>query len=211
MKKFLLLTTLLCGWMGSAMAADGENYVTVKKANASAGNVTVELEMFNPTLEAVAFQCDVKAPEGVTFTMDDVVVAVADRKVDHVEAHNVLDDGKTLRIVCYSMTNASFSGTEGTVATFTMPLTETTIFAVDNIVIADKASLSDKSSGQTGEITIGSAVVGDLNGDGKVNAADLSLLIKYISTKDLQGDLNGDGKVNASDLSTMLAKISTKN
>lgn len=208
MKKFLLLTTLLCGWMGSAMAA-GENTITVKDATAAAGNVTVELEMINPTLEAVAFQCDVKAPEGVAFSMDDVVVAVADRKVDHIEAHNVLDDGKTLRIVCYSMTNASFSGTEGTVATFTMPLTKTTIFTVDNIVIADKASLSDKSNGQTGEITIGEASSGDLNGDTKVNASDLSLLIKYVSTLDLRGDINGDGKVNAADISLMLKLITS--
>lgn len=208
MKKFLLLTTLLCGWMGSAMAA-GENTITVKDATAAAGNVTVELEMINPTLEAVAFQCDVKAPEGVTFAMDDVVVAVAERKFDHIEAHNVLDDGKTLRIVCYSMTNASFSGTEGTVATFTMPLTKTTIFTVDNIVIADKASLSDKSNGQTGEITIGEASSGDLNGDTKVNASDLSLLIKYVSTLDLRGDINGDGKVNAADISLMLKLITS--
>lgn len=210
MKKFLLLTTLLCGWMGSAMAA-GENTITVKDATAAAGNVTVELEMINPTLEAVAFQCDVKAPEGVTFTMDDVVVAVAaDRKVDHEKAYNVLDGGKTLRIVCYSMTNSPFNGKEGTVATFTMPLTKTTIFTVDNIVIADKASLSAKDNGQTGEITIGKAGSADLNNDGKIDSVDLGLIIKYVIDKDLTGDISGDGKVDSSDIGLMVKSIIEK-
>lgn len=214
MKKFLLLTTLLCGWMGSAMAADGENYVTVKKANASAGNVTVELEMFNPTLEAVAFQCDVKAPEGVTFTMDDVVVEVAaDRKVDHTKAYNVLDDGKTLRIVCYSMSNSAFEGKEGTVATFTMPLTSSVTFTVDNVVIADKASLSDKSNGHTGEITIGgSGKYGDVNGNNVVDDVDLALVINYILGRPIpyeksDVDINGNNVVDDVDLSEIINVI----
>jgi len=52
---------------------------------------------------------------------------------------------------------------------------------------------------------------GDLNGDGVVNAADLSILLsnwnKTGSTA-AQGDLNGDGVVNAADLSILLSKWS---
>ena len=54
---------------------------------------------------------------------------------------------------------------------------------------------------------------GDVNGDGKVNTADVSLLAKYVkahgegvSIVPGSGDVNGDGKVNTADVS-LLAKF----
>ena len=47
-------------------------------------------------------------------------------------------------------------------------------------------------------------VVGDLNGDGKVDGADLGLLLSQWGVAG-NGDLNGDGTVNGADLGLMLA------
>jgi hypothetical protein len=50
--------------------------------------------------------------------------------------------------------------------------------------------------------------LGDLNGDGTVNATDLSILLSNwgkTSATAAQGDLNGDGTVNATDLSILLS------
>ena len=54
---------------------------------------------------------------------------------------------------------------------------------------------------------------GDVNGDGKVNTADVSLLAKYVKAHGQgvtivpgSGDVNGDGKVNTADVS-LLAKF----
>lgn len=44
----------------------------------------------------------------------------------------------------------------------------------------------------------------DLNGDGKVDIQDLSLLLTYRKNKDLRGDLNNDGKVNMTDVSILV-------
>ena len=49
----------------------------------------------------------------------------------------------------------------------------------------------------------GGPVTGDMNSDGVVNAADLSILLGAWGTPG-PGDLTGDGLVNAADLSVLL-------
>ena len=51
------------------------------------------------------------------------------------------------------------------------------------------------------------AIIGDLNGDSVVNAADLSILLSNWGTAG-PGDLDGSGTVNASDLSILLSNWS---
>jgi hypothetical protein len=56
-------------------------------------------------------------------------------------------------------------------------------------------------------------LMGDVNGDGKINSVDLSLLIGKILGKedarfiDAAGDLSGDGKFNSVDLSLLIKLI----
>jgi hypothetical protein len=47
--------------------------------------------------------------------------------------------------------------------------------------------------------------IGDVNGDGKVNIADLSYILSKWNTADTIADLNKDGKVNINDLSILLS------
>ena len=51
---------------------------------------------------------------------------------------------------------------------------------------------------------------GDVNRDGVINAADLSLLLSSYGTKDINCDINMDGAVNAGDLSILLANYGAK-
>jgi hypothetical protein len=48
-------------------------------------------------------------------------------------------------------------------------------------------------------------IPGDLNGDGVVDAADLSILLAAWGTSDPVADINGDGTVDGADLTTLLA------
>jgi hypothetical protein len=44
----------------------------------------------------------------------------------------------------------------------------------------------------------------DLNGDGKVNLVDFSILLSFWGTSEENPDINGDGIVNLADVSIML-------
>lgn len=57
--------------------------------------------------------------------------------------------------------------------------------------------------GHVGSITVTAAVVGDLNGDGAVNASDLAVILSAWNTPG-PGDLNGDGIVGGADLASLL-------
>ncbi len=52
-----------------------------------------------------------------------------------------------------------------------------------------------------------SGVPGDLNGDGKVSLADVSVLIANWGSKNMDADLNGDGAADLKDLSILMTHI----
>ena len=54
------------------------------------------------------------------------------------------------------------------------------------------------------------SLIGDLNHDGLVNGADLSMLLGSWSTSDAESDLDGSGLVDGADLSRLLANWSTE-
>lgn len=53
-------------------------------------------------------------------------------------------------------------------------------------------------------MTLTECALGDLNGDGIVNAVDLSILLGAWGSDDLVADINGDGVVNSTDLALLL-------
>ena len=115
-----------------------------------------------------------------------------------------------------------FSMTEGTVAelTFTVKADAATGasagFTLEKVAVCDKTFVNDAVKVQTGaapKVTVGSAVVlGDVNGDGKVNNVDAALVYAYHNkkltlTEDqlAAADVNGDGKVNNVDAALIYA------
>ena len=67
----------------------------------------------------------------------------------------------------------------------------------------DANGIYSDSDRVTLEVRIGPALVGDLNGDGIINGADLGVLLGQWGTLG-SGDLNGDGIVNGADLGMLL-------
>ena len=71
----------------------------------------------------------------------------------------------------------------------------------------------------TATLTIGTAgsTRGDVNGDGKVNIADVTALINYLLTSDTTGinisaaDCNQNGTVNISDVTSLINYLLTNN
>ena len=76
--------------------------------------------------------------------------------------------------------------------------------------IKDKSEHTLDEEGKCTECRFGRVMLGDLNGDGKISAIDLTLMRKYIAGYKVDmieaaADLNGDGGITAVDL-TMLRK-----
>lgn len=74
----------------------------------------------------------------------------------------------------------------------------------------DNADNKTTSAGVSVTVSGGSATKqGDLNGDGRVNITDLSILLtnwNRATPTPAQGDVNGDGRVNITDLSILLTR-----
>ncbi|MFZ9915444.1 MAG: dockerin type I domain-containing protein [Phycisphaerales bacterium] len=66
-----------------------------------------------------------------------------------------------------------------------------------------RISTEGAANDSAGTLFTSCARLGDLNGDGSVNAADLSVLLGGWGTSG-PTDLNGDGTTNAADLSILL-------
>jgi len=67
-----------------------------------------------------------------------------------------------------------------------------------------RSVVSQAISFYIGNKNVGKSFLADLNGDGKVNLADFSILLFYWGTSTSFADLNGDGKVDLQDLSILL-------
>ena len=113
-----------------------------------------------------------------------------------------------------------FSMTEGAVAelTFTVKADAETGtsagFSLEKVAVCDKTFVNDAVKVQTGEapeVTVGTAaVLGDVNGDGKIDNLDANLVYRYFNGKvtltDEQlaaADVNGDGEVDNLDANTI--------
>lgn len=96
------------------------------------------------------------------------------------------------------------SGPAGTSTWTATAGTQTIAAKVDDVNrIAESDELNNTSSRQ---LTVSQTVTGDVNGDGRVNAIDLSLVLSKDGTNDPRADLNRDGVVGAADMAILLSK-----
>jgi hypothetical protein len=98
---------------------------------------TIELAITN-NLPFTGFQLDVLLPAGFSY-IEESIMLDPDRKTDHEIVASVIADG-VLRIMSYSMSNATFLGTEGTIATFDLmmsPAPGMYTLVIDNAIIGN--------------------------------------------------------------------------
>ena len=78
-------------------------------------------------------------------------------------------------------------------------------FTINNIVVENEDI--DLRQSDRNEVRLIRLICGDLNGDGKIDSGDLSMLLgSYLKLgENILADLNGDGQVNSCDLLILLA------
>lgn len=115
-----MMTALLLTFTGSAVADN----LTVSDVEIKAGEtVDVAIGLNNPNKKYAAFQFDLVLPEGVSIAKNSKDKLIASLNAERMDDHtlNVSDMGSnTYRFLSFSMTNAEFYGTSGTLVNVTL-------------------------------------------------------------------------------------------
>jgi len=174
----------------------------------------IDVLLNNPGDAFTSFQFDIKLPEGISVVSDEdgYFISVGSRTTSRkhtIEADGLSNGG--VRVLCYSGKNDTFSGEEGAVAVITVKASEEITegeyqFKMTNIVLSRPDVSEFVPENFTGTITVEKGfVLGDVNGDGKVNINDYIGVANHILGNSPAGfneaaaDTNGDGKININD------------
>ena len=200
-----------------------DNVVFFENAEAFTGKpLTLSLKM-NNTKEITGIQCDIYLPEGMTFAKDEDGYYMAELSTERTTTAKtnifdaVLQSDGALRILASSTKSAAFSGNSGEVATIVINVSENMAdgdypIVIKSIELSDKSGNNYSVSRVKSTVTVASYQLGDVNADGKVNVADITVIANHILNLpnttfiEAAADLNVDGKVNVADI-TCLANL----
>lgn len=200
------------------------NSIKLDNIKTRAGKQEVVSVYLNNVAEITGLQFDVFLPDGVTFAIDDdgyeLIELVTERTTvrKHTFENTVQSDG-SMRILCYSNSNAIFSGNNGAVLSMTLNVAEE--MAEGDYVVDIKNIVLTESGGTTkyeipiisSYIAVESHIMGDINGDGSIDVADISGLVSIILGTDAQAvnvkaaDINNDGSIDVADISGIVSVI----
>lgn len=100
MKKKILIMSALLSLVLSASAED-----------------MMSIGLDNPDSEFTAFQFDLTLPEGLSFVLDKENAPICERGLRLDTSHqlqaNVLNENRTIRVICFSLSTPPFVGTSG--------------------------------------------------------------------------------------------------
>ena len=192
------------------------NTIYLERIEASAGSqVTLSVKMKN-NVEVQGYQFDLYLPDGVTVATDEDGFNLIElsterttaRKTDYFNS-TVQADG-SIRVLCGSSKGYVFEGNDGEVATITLNISED-MEEGDYPIILKEVNLTDKNSTLyttaylKSTLSIINFILGDVNGNKKVEVADFIATANYILGNPPQvfifkaGDLNNNKNIEVSD------------
>lgn len=140
------------------------------------------------------WNADLVLPEGVTIAKDnfgDPLVSLSTIRTStqrHQVSTTTLPSG-TVRILCGSQTNKTFSGIDGEVVTITLDVAATVTPGICPITLKTETIAEPTGVGYNVPLVISLLTIGgedpsrfDHNGDGKVDIADVTMIVDYIKT-----------------------------
>ena len=188
------------------------NYLSGKTVNPYSGaSERVSVEMTNEQA-ITAFQCDIYLPDGISVaTIDgEYDINLSSRAKSSHSLSCVEQSDGSIRLLCYSMSLATFSGNEGELFDINFNISKEIEgnyqVLIDNIVLTDKAQNGYKSSAAIIDFNVKAYVPADVNNDGSINVTDVVATASYILGLDTKkfifeaADMNKDGVINVTDI-----------
>lgn len=214
--KKLFIMGLVLAFAGITQA---NNTLMVQDVEVVSGeSVLLSIELENETTNLMGWQCDISLPEGLTLELKANGKPFAKlgerfKETEHAISSSKLANGD-YRFIATSMEGESIPGTSGTLFSVTL-IADASLASgskltgiVKNIEFntQDNQKITFDNVSFTIYIVNTVAKVGDVNGDGVVNAADIVEVVNYIMGHPTNkfdaaaADANGDGVVNAADI-----------
>ena len=190
----------------------------------SGSTANFAINLINKATDLTAYQFDLILPTGFTLATNDkgkYQVSKGDRYEDSSQTLNVSkveSSTNTYRIVCFSLSNDMINGTSGAILHAVLSVDKNIVDGtfegkISNIVFTKTDGKQLKLNDAKFNIVIGNKIMGDANGDGEINVADIVEIVNYILGKPsakfvmAAADLNGDGEVNVTDIVKVVSII----
>ena len=215
--RIVILAVLLA--MTSRTLADNLMVETVILTPGETKQVAVCLN--NPQKTYTAFQFDMVLPDGISIAMNDnKYMATLDkgRKGDHSLKVSQKSKG-VFRLMAFSMSNAVFSNTSGPLVYVTLQadassVTSTKKGTMEEQVLTEANGEQNYLDDVSFNIVVSpiTLLIGDVTGDGIVNAADVTALVNYILGRGTLANeaaayVNDDTKIDIQDVTALIGII----
>ena len=174
------------------------------------GTLVLPIQLKN-TSTITGLQFELQLPDGVTVAAngDKLQATLSDRAADQSISGSKLANGN-YQFVVFSGTSSALTGNEGAIAYITLDIDESMATGEYEISIkeveltkTDGTSLHHKDL--TSKLTLTEALVGDINGDGRITVTDAVGIVNHVLHRTPSvfitkaADVNGDGNITISD------------
>ena len=196
-----------------ALAASGKDRLFIENFSIEAGEtLQVPVMLINNTAYS-GLQTDLYLPAGLSLDQEDdeYIIDLTSRKDNtHTVVSNRLSNG-AIRIYISSVSAKEFSGNSGGIMTLSITAASgfegEAVIELKNSVCAEAIGTRHVLDDEICYVNPSDNpdLLGDVNGDGEVNIADINAVIDMIlsSTFNANGDVNGDGEVNIADINAV--------
>ena len=189
-----------------------DNTLAMSNAEVCIGKQVVLPIDMNNVASIQAFQFDLYLPDGVTIAKDgdnEYMVELTSRAAkSHSISAQTRPDG-AIRMVCTSMSGATFKGNEGAIVNVTLDVAQSMTdgdydIEIKNIELSDGTPYNPADIKAT--LTVKTYTPGDVDGTGTVSVNDAVCVINYILGSPIEGfieaaaDLDGNGVITVNDV-----------